>query len=211
MNRFFVTVGLALAGVSAQAAIVNASFENPALLSPGFTLTAPPGWVSDGTAGVWRYNPGASHFAAAPPDGTQLGYLNARVLAQTTTTVLEQGITTLSWFSGRRFDSLEGVSQVELWAGGSLSSTGAMTGGSLLNSKVIAVADVAKGAWKEFSFDYTAVANDPNLGKNLTIRFVKTSGGQTDYDHVRLNTVPEPATFLAIGLGLIAVAARRRR
>ncbi|MBL8088497.1 MAG: PEP-CTERM sorting domain-containing protein [Chthonomonas sp.] len=211
MNRFFVTVGLAVAGVSAHAAIVNASFENPAQLSGSFTQITPPGWVSDGIAGVWRYNTGSLHFAVTPPDGSQVGYLNARVLAQTTTTVLEQGITTLLWFSGRRFDSLEGVSQVELWAGGSLSSTGAMTGGSLLNSRVIAVADVTKGAWKEFSFNYTAGANDPNLGKNLTIRFVKTSGGQIDFDHVRLNTVPEPATFLAIGLGVVALAARRRR
>jgi hypothetical protein len=50
-----------------------------------------------------------------------------------------------------------------------------------------------------------------NAGGIGSIKMTHSGGGGLEVDHLQYGTVPEPASMLAMGIGLIAIMARRRR
>jgi hypothetical protein len=69
------------------------------------------------------------------------------------------------------------------------------------------------GGWSTFTATYTGLAAD--VGKTITIELqnIPVNGVvyQANFDDVRMDTVPEPASFLLIGSALLALKAFRRR
>ena len=66
----------------------------------------------------------------------------------------------------------------------------------------------AVGGFSTYTATYLATAADS--GKTLTIE-LNSTGAQGNFDNVRLDAVPEPASFLLIGSALLALSAIRRR
>lgn len=209
MKKTLLVALVCAAVVPSFAVIVNASFEDPHLNNGSFNTSGINGWSTNGVAGVWNI-PTSSFFLAEAPDGTQIGYSNGSSIAQQTSSVLNVGLTTLTCMGGRRHDSLAGSFKLQLWAGGSVAN-GNVTGGTMLSETLYDHTTQAIDSFALVTVNYTSTANDANLGKNLTVRLLQTASNQMDFDDVRLNTVPEPATFVAIGIGGLLLIAKRRR
>lgn len=210
--KFILTALIAAMGAASFGTIINASFEEPVYTTGAYGSSGMPGWSSIGTYGAWNI-PSGSFFEAEAPHGTQIGYTNGPAIAQQTDDVLEVGTTTLSVMGGRRSDFYSSSFFLQLWAGGT-QAAGNVTGGTMLGEVLFDVNSVAKGSFKMVTLDYQATADDPNLGKQLTIRMFQqanSGGGQINFDDVRLNAVPEPGTWLALGVGACALIRRRRR
>ena len=81
--------------------------------------------------------------------------------------------------------------------------------GTSCNAAVVAIGTTpTPGSFGTFTATYVATAAD--AGKFITIE-LKSSGAQGNFDNVRLNSVPEPASFLLIGSALLGLSAFRRR
>lgn len=200
---------LAFAG-SASAQIANGSFEEP-FLSSGYTQNGIDGWTTSGSsAGVWVM-PASGFFTAPAPDGRQIGYFNGTSIAQQTGFIIEEGLQSLTIMAGRRSDGFAGSFRLELWAGGTVSA-GNVNGGTLLGSALFDHTQVEPTSWHQLQIDYTAASGDAAIGQAVDVRLVRTAGSQADFDLVQFNgVVPEPGTVAAMGLGLFALVARRRK
>lgn len=157
-----------------------------------------PGWTTTGATGQWI----TGGFAGNPPafDGSVLAYSNGGTLSQDVGTVSVGPTYTLQVEILHRTDlPMTGIAQLEV--GGVVVATATGT-------------DAGPGTWSDWTATYTPIAAD--AGKTLTILLTST-GGQGDWDDVRLSSssgvVPEPASMLLLGSGLlfVAVAVRRRR
>ena len=210
--KFALTALGAAMGAMSFGTIINASFEDPTYSLGSFGQNGMPGWSSTSSYGAWNI-PNNPFFLAEAPHGTQIGYTNGPAIAQQTDDVLNVGLTTLSVMGGRRSDSLSRSFYLQLWAGGT-QKDGSLTGGTLLGEVLFDVSSIASASFKLVTLDYQASANDANLGKQLTVRMALqpgSGGGQINFDDVRLNAVPEPGTWLALGVGACALIRRRRR
>lgn len=67
--------------------------------------------------------------------------------------------------------------------------------------------------WQEVALSYSVAANDSAIGKPLlvSIRTEEGSVGPVEFDDVRLEVVPEPATLVTLAVGAAACARRFRR
>ncbi len=198
----------ALSGI-ASAWVVNGTFETPAY-GPGEFTDGLPGWTKNGEAGHWNIFQGYGFFDAEAPEGTQIFYGNGTSIAQQTLATLQAGDTSLSVMAGRRADAFAAGFRMELWAAGTV-ATGSVTGGTLLSSVDFDPVSIPLSSFTPLSLTYTATSNDANLGNLLSVRFVKTSGAQMNFDNVQLTPVPEPATMLALAAGLGIMARRRAK
>jgi len=196
---------------AAEAAVVNGSFEDPALPNAGqFNTAAIPGWTaSGGNLGVWRL-PHPTYFPAQAPDGNQIGYSNGATIAQQLPDVLVPGLQIASVLAGRRDDQYAGSFRLELWAGGTVAN-GDVVGGTLLDSAEFDHTLYAAATFHPLVVSYEPSIDDPLLGEPLALRLVPTGGIQMNFERVAL---PEPSGFAATmlpALILAAVAHRRRR
>lgn len=186
--------------------INNSSFESHgAWTTPyqeGNYNTGPiPSWTHQGAGNFGSWLVGAESFNFVP-DGSVTAYTNSSNLSQTLTTTLADNTTyTLTVAIGRRLDGGSRDATIQLLAGQ-----------TVLTSASMAIMDVESGGWTDLTAVYTSGASDSNAGKPLEIRLV-SNGSQSNFDYVRLDgtTVPEPAAYLTSGLGLIALALRRRK
>lgn len=195
-------------GASAQ--FINAGFENPVQSDGTFGNTLP-GWTATGgNAGAWNIFPSYSFFRSEAPEGTQIAYVNGTSLAQQSAVTLAAGETTLSVMAGRRSDTFAASFDMELWAGGTVAA-GVVTGGTLLGTASFIHTSIAPSSFTPLSVTYNASVNDPLIGQKITARFVRVGGSQMNFDDVRLNVVPEPATMSVLVIGLVAALRRSRK
>jgi hypothetical protein len=196
-------------------AVQNASFETtyplnlPCGAGCAYNYGSIPDWVapSGGTAqGSWQ--PSSAYFASVP-DGSIVAFSNGGAISQTlSASLLASTLYTLSVAVGNRADAVTGGFAtsyiIQLFAGN-----------TLLNSVTDSNTGIPLGTFQDISLNYLSEATLPSGNLSIALRSV---GGQTDFDNVRLTAtsivtpVPEPGTLtlLAAGLGLALFVFRRR-
>lgn len=177
--------------------VANAGFEDSILGDGGFNNTGIPSWTTTSPAGT--LNPNVTMFATEAPEGNNTAFAGSEAqISQVLADTLDANITyTLDVEVGDRLDTTMRGYQVQLLAGGNLlaQSTSPVPG---------------EGAFVTSNVTYTSTDSDVNLGSPLEIRLIGL-GQQVNFDDVRLNAVPEPATCLLLTAGLLAILPRRRR
>jgi len=188
----FVTVSGSWAGVIP---VTNPSFESPSC--PTGTCI-PTGWtVAHG--GSWT--PTSGVFTSIP-DGTQVAFGNVGgLLTQVLTTALASDTTyTLTVDVGAR-------------AGDGFAPTIQLLAGSTVLGSASGATPTA-GNWAVWTLVYDSGSSNPLAGQALEISLA-SSVTQTSFDAVSLtstadSTVPEPAVFALVGVGLLGMVTRRR-
>lgn len=213
-----------------QVMIVNPGFETPALVDDDWAYTSGDpneGWGyynNDGNHGPW--NPTTTEYPAGAPEGQNVGWTEPGEdgtgavvpggYAQVLTEKLKVGMTyTLTVEVGNAIGYDWGGYAVQLLAGGTQAPggtySGEVTGGTLLNEDDNELT-IADGTFETSTVTYTY---DPQhsglLGEPLQIRLLALGWDEVEFDDVRLDVVPEPATMSLLALGGIALLRRKRK
>lgn len=206
-NMFRISIAascLAIVGVT-SAQVVNGSFEAPTATPNSLTLVSGadvPGWFLSGTGAVVDngLNAGFGTTWNHTPDGQQYLYINANVAGGVT---LSQNVNLTS--GNHSLDFLQAD-----FASGFL-----FPGGDLF-AKIVRNSDSFVVASQEFVtpnfspfISQSLAFNAPDAG-TYSIVFTSVGGHAGIIDGVKLDAVPEPATLSLIGLGLAALARRRK-
>jgi hypothetical protein len=207
--------------------VLNPSFESPALAAPGDS-NGPGGGITSWTtnsfgtsaaAGVW-YLPDAPYYTVNAPDGNQVAFIYSGTgatgggsITQTTSSLFQANTNyTLSFYAG----------QLALTGGFTYPDTvdAILYEGS--TSNVLATFPVTAplsgpDSFQLDSFTFSAGIN-PYASGNIGIEFYSegVANSMATFDNVSLSAstaaaIPEPASLLFLGAGLIGFAIRRRR
>jgi hypothetical protein len=171
------------------------------------------GWTGSATGpwGQWQPMSAANGFWSVGPNpdqvpaggaGPTVAYLEGGTISQSFVipTINSTWMYTLQVDIGDRLDygvaGVLGTADLKICAGASCTT-------------IVATGTApAVGGFSTYTATYLATAAD--TGKSLTIE-LNSTGAQGDFDNVRLDAVPEPASFLLIGPALFALSAIRRR
>jgi hypothetical protein len=180
---FLVTAALCLGAVTAQAGVINPSFEDPV----GNIQGAPTGWTATST-NVWT-DPETESDPA--PDGDQyLSVKGGTWVAQVTDIQMEAGMTYT----------------VEVYARGTNASLYLFLDGAQK-----ALTTETSSGWTVLTAGFTCDAAD--AGKYLEVALNGNNGTTDwqNYDLVTVEVTPEPATMGLLALGGLGVLIRRKR
>ena len=185
--------------VAALALAVAPCFASPIFVS-NFSFETIPGGVlpltncaagcsySTGAIPGWslgrQFRPGATQttYFTTLSDGITSAYSSGGTISQTVgATVVQGDVYTLLVDIGWRLDA-------------AFTGTADFAGST---ETLIPATTANRGAFSPFTVSYTGLAAD--VGQSITIE-LQSSGSQANFDNVRLDAVPEPASFLLIAL-----------
>ena len=189
--------------------MTNFSFENPALSDNSYENSSIPGWTSDSASdgvqnfiGTNTYGNGATLNGTA--DGKQAAYINGNYIYQDVGAAAEHDL-----HADRRRGKSTSL-RIDP-PGFHCVINGTDISGTVLSSEQVGPLTTT-GIFTDFT---TSFKTGASVSGDLTIELAKTSsGGQIDFDNVRLDAtiVPEPSSALAlmsiVAMG-IAVGCRR--
>jgi len=227
MNRFSLVAGMfaaaamafAAAPAAAQNLVSNPSFESPVLTPGNTTLDTIPNWTGPLSGG---FGHGVSYEAAVlmTPNGNQWAFTNNQpgfgsIAQQTATTVVVGTTYTLTAEVGRRTDTAQSTTAIQIWAGGTVAN-GVVTGGTMVASQPVVQ---SSGAFVSGTTSWVGAA--PQAGQLLTVRLVTSAAaGQVAWDNVSLTAFVPPVPTLSewamilVGLmlaGTAVVLVQRRK
>jgi len=206
-TRFSAFLGVFLLAAVCQATpifIVNNSFETfplTGLTACGagcsYEIGTVAGWTTTGSDGEFRPGaPGNTTYFNTVPDGTTVAFSNGGTLSQIVGATVQVGTTyTLTVEVGARKNTPEPSTEALVINGHTYLATGTLPA-------------LHSGNWSAFTVTYVGTA----LDAGATIKILLSSGGiQSNWDNVSLDAVapivssgvPEPATSLLVGLGLV--------
>src|SRR4030067_2113933 len=218
---FIITLVISLMGVSMDRALAASLY----IENPGFEALDPlscrpsrmwscgdiPGWLMAGDEGTfYAYKDADSNGVYDEyysPPSERVAYSNGGVISQTLTDLLAPDhLYTLTVDVGNRYQNyIAGRPFPEY-------SIELLAGGVVLSPDTLTLPTPDYGYFETATLTYFASSDDPLLGQSLGIRLI-SNGIQVNWDNVRLgNTaVPEPATFLLLGSGLLGLAGFGRK
>jgi len=190
--------------------VSNFSFEDAVsgLVACGANCSAGnvviPSWtasVSGPNSGIFNVTGPGTYWSGPPTDGVQSAY--AFTAASSGTVTLSQTVVPTA-VAGTTYQLRVDVGQ-RLDLPGYLGTADILVNG---NQYFVTCGAAVPGGFVACSGLYTATAADN--GKSITLELSATTR-QGNFDNVRLDTVPEPASFLLFGSALLVLSKLRRR
>ncbi len=215
-KRFFTVGALLLIGAQTPATAGLLTMHDPSFelneLMPYRTTTGTNAWYQDydhaNAAGSWFAVAGA--FDDPVPDGSYIAWINNNYSVwQGLTVTLSAGTYTFSAWIGERKD-LSGAG----WSP-SVVQFNLLAGDTVLTADIFSNNVPGVGQWAQSEKIYTIAADDPNIGKQLVVKFTNPNNGNCEatFDNISLDfqAIPEPATALLFGIGGMGAWILRRK
>ena len=226
---FFVAVAVLAVCPAARAApvaVANPGFEMKTLADGDYDWQMDgQGWgYADNGGNLGPWNPTTADYPGEAPEGLNVGWTEPGDgvpggFAQVLTATLTAGMTyTLTVEVGDALTYTGGGYAVQLLAGGTPHTpgtggyTGEVTGGTLLaqdnNTRTIVDGTFVTST---VTYTYNPALHSGLLGERLQIRLLALHATETEFDNVRLDAIPEPASLSVLALGGLALLRRRRK
>ena len=214
ISSLVVLLGLATSAHAVEL-VTNGSFENPAHDSSwnstnpdgDYLLGSIPGWTSTGVSGVWQ--PVAGMFNSIP-DGTQLGFTGNGAAGTLTQD--------LPWTIGADDNivvTFEFGDRANLASKYGITSKGTLTLWTTGTHQFIASSEYSTpgttGDWWSGGFGLNSSNLSTFVGQGITLELSTPAGYQASWDKVSVEAVPEPASMIALGLGVVGLISRRKK